>query len=59
MFKCEITTRNYERFTMFLDILTSYGIPALCEISSAGTETIIYFCDQIPETLFDATTIIN
>lgn len=59
MFKCVITTHNYERFKMFLGILSNYGIPALCEISSAGTETITYFADKIPETLFEVTTIIN
>ena len=59
MFKCVITTHNYEQFKMFLGILTNYGIPALCEISSAGTETITYFADKIPGTLFDVTTIIN
>lgn len=59
MFKCIITTHNYEQFKIFLGILNNYGIPALCEISSEGTETITYFADKIPETLFQVTTIIN
>lgn len=59
MFKCVITTHNYERFKMFLGILSNYGIPALCEISSTGTETITYFADKIPETLFQATEIVS
>ena len=58
MFKCVIRTTNYDRFKMFLGILQNYKIPALCEINSAGWETITYFCDKIPETLFNATEII-
>ena len=59
MLKCLIKTANYDRFKMFLGILQNYKIPALCEIDSRGFETIIYFCDKIPETLFNATEIIS
>lgn len=59
MLKCVIKTTNFYRHQMFADILKNYKIPALIEINSSGYQIITYFCDAIPETLFEATEIIT
>ena len=59
MLNCVIKTNNYFRFEMFVGILKNYKIPALCELNSDGSQTITYFCDAIPETLFNATELIS